>query len=473
MKNNKRNFDLSSKNLRDKLNIAFTLMSLLPILVCVYLVTNYILPRFNMRIDITVSVLISIFTALIGFFVIKGIFDRILSITSEAKLIAAGDINRRVDDTPADEMSELGQALNQLTQNIRNNMDELRSYGQKTTEINFEIQKRMLALSNLLQISSLITQGANLEEVLKLTLEKSRLLADSEVAYLLFRDEGQDAFYVKAADGINTDYLFKVKVEADRSIFNKAVKTNRTFILDKQEVVAEDLKNTFYDDFRLKNTLAQPVYLKGRVMALLCVGNSKENFLYRSDDIELLDIFAKQVAIAVGNDTLIRRINKLEIKDSLTGLYNEVFIRNYLQDEIRRAVTYQRPCGFTLLNIDNFTKYYKNFGSVPAEGALKKIASLIRESVSEIDRVARIGDNEFAIVLPEKNKRKVQKIAEEIRKKIEFIFNEEDDVNKKLTISGGVSENPLDGINAEELFNKAREALKIAKTEGKNRIMAA
>jgi diguanylate cyclase (GGDEF)-like protein len=473
MRNHEKNFDLSSQSLRDKLNIAFALMSLLPLLVCMYVITNYILPRFNLCIDITLSVLISIFTAIIGFFVLKRIFNRILSITSEAKLIAAGDIDRKVDTTPTDEMSELGQALNQLTQNIRNNMDELRSYGQKTTEINFEIQKRMLALSNLLQISSLITQGANLEEVLKLALEKSRLLADSDVAYLLFRDEEQDTFFVKVADGINTDYLFKVKVEPDRSIFNKAVKTNRTFILDKQEVVAEELKNAFYDDFRLKNTLAQPVYLKGRVMALLCIGNSKDNFLYSSDDIELLDIFAKQVAIAVGNDILIRRINKLEIKDSLTGLYNELFIRNYLQDEIRRAITYQRPCGFMLLNIDNFTKYNKNFGSVPAEGALKKIASLIRESVSEIDRVARIGDNEFAIVLPEKNKRKVEKIADDIRKKIEFSFSEEGDPSKRLTISGGLSENPLDGVNAEELFNKAREALKIAKREGKNRISPA
>lgn len=173
MRNHEKNFDLSSQSLRDKLNIAFALMSLLPLLVCMYVITNYILPRFNLCIDITVSVLISIFTAIIGFFVLKRIFNRILSITSEAKLIAAGDIDRKVDTTPTDEMSELGQALNQLTQNIRNNMDELRSYGQKTTEINFEIQKRMLALSNLLQISSLITQGANLEEVLKLALEKS------------------------------------------------------------------------------------------------------------------------------------------------------------------------------------------------------------------------------------------------------------------------------------------------------------
>jgi len=101
---------------------------------------------------------------------------------------------------------------------------------------------------------------------------------------------------------------------------------------------------------------------------------------------------------------------------------------------------------------------------------LKKVAGLIRDSVTEIDRVGRIGDNEFAIVLPEKNKRQAQVIAESIRKKIEFIFSEEEDSEKRLTASGGVSENPLDGIAADELMAKAKEAVSLTKQQGKNRI---
>jgi diguanylate cyclase (GGDEF)-like protein len=85
--------------------------------------------------------------------------------------------------------------------------------------------------------------------------------------------------------------------------------------------------------------------------------------------------------------------------------------------------------------------------------------------------VGRVGDNDFAIVLPERNKRQAQEIAEDIRKKIEFAFSEESDARKKLTVSGGVSENPLDGIDAEELIVKAADLIKFAKTQGKNRIV--
>jgi len=147
-----------------------------------------------------------------------------------------------------------------------------------------------------------------------------------------------------------------------------------------------------------------------------------------------------------------------------------VFIRNRLEEEIKRAIIYRRPCAFIILNIDNFQQFHKNFGLLQAEVTLKKIASLIRDSFTEVDRVARAGDNEFAVVLPERNKRQAQEIAEEIRKKIDSAFSKERDVNKRLTVSGGVSENPLDGVNAEELITQAKEALNSAKTQGKNRI---
>ncbi len=471
MRKNKNNLSLASRNLKYKLRIAFSLMSILPLLVCIYLVSTYILPNIGIKLDITVSIIISILIAVFGFFVLKEVFDRIVNVSTEAKLIAAGDISRRVEIAEKDEVGDLGEALNQLTQRIRSNMDELKNYSEKTTQINFEIQKRVLVLSSLLQISSLISQSAKLDDVLKITTEKARLLADSDIAYLLFRDEGQESFYMKAVDGINSAYMLTIKIEPPEIIFDKFNKLSKPFVLDKQNVLSENLGKAFYGKFKIVTNLALPVYLRGRVMAVLGIGNTKEESLYNKDDLELLDIFAKQVAIAIENDLLLHRIEKLEIKDTLTGLYNEAFIHTRLQEEIKRAIIYQRPCAFILFNVDNFQKFHQNFGSLQAESTLKKIATLIKESVTDIDRVARSGDNEFAVVLPEKNKRQAQEIAENIRKKIEIIFSGESDANKKLTISGGVSENPLDGIEATELINKAKELLGLAKTQGGNRII--
>lgn len=469
VKNNKES-SLASRGINYKLRIAFSLMSILPMLVCIYLVSTYILPRVGLKIDISLSILISISITIMGFFVIKEVFNRVLSVATEAKLIAAGDIDHKIETTVGDEVGDLGETLNQLTQRIRGNMEELNIYSTKTAQINIDIQKRVLVLSSLLQISSLISQGAKLEDILEIATQKSRILTNADAAYLLFREEGRESFFVKTADGINSAYLLKIKVEPQESVFDKIAKVNRPFILDKENVLPQDLSQAFYEKFGLKNISALPVYIKGKFRGMLGVGNNRESFLFRRDDIDLLDIFAKQVAIAVENDILMQQIEKLQVKDALTGLYNEAFMRVRLQEEIKRAIVYHRPCSFMLMNIDNFQKFHSQFGSLQAEATLRKTASLIRDSVTDIDRVARTGDNEFAIVLPERNKRQGQEIAEDIRKKIEFTFSEEQDVNKRLTISGGLSENPLDGIEAEELIAKAKELLKRAKGEGKNRI---
>lgn len=465
-----KNLSLTSRGLKYKLNIAFYLMSVLPLLVCIYLVSNYVLPHVGLKLDIAVSILISVFIALAGFYLIKEVFDRIVSVSTEAKLIVAGDISRKVEIDYKDEIGDLGEALNQLTQRIRDNMDELKGYGEKSTEINLEIHKRILILSNLLQITSLISHGDKLENILKFTVEKSRALADSDMAYLFIKDEDSATFSLKEKDGTNSEHLLQLKLNPDDKIFNKLIATNQPIILDKENALSEDIKTAFHENFQLNSTLALPVHLKGRLIGILGIGNKSKTILYRKDERELLELFTKQIAIAVENDILMQRLRELEVKDALTGLYNEVFIHNRLEEEIKRAIIYRRPCAFILLNIDNFQQFHENFGLLQAEVTLKKFASLIRDSFTEVDRVARVGDNEFAVVLPEKSKRQAQKIAEEIRKKIDFAFSKERDVNKRLTISGGVSENPLDGVNAEELIGKAKEVLNFAKAGGKNRI---
>ncbi|MFH0762415.1 MAG: diguanylate cyclase [Candidatus Omnitrophota bacterium] len=467
MNNHINKLSVSSRGLRYKLKISFYLMSILPLLVCVYIASEHIFSRMGLKLEIIFAIAISAFIAVVGYFLIREIFDRIVSVTSDAKLIAAGDLGHMVNVERADEVGDLGEALNQLTQRIRFNMDEIKTYGEKTTQINLEIQRRVIVLSSLLQISTFISKDAKIEEILKIIVEKSQLLANAEVAYLFFRQEGEEAFYMKEISGLGTDYLAGIRIEPKEALFNKVISLNKPLVVDKENKLPADADNFFSEKFRLSNTLALPVYLKGRVIGILGIGNKEAEFSYKKDDIELLDIFAKQTAIAVENNILTHRVGALEIKDGLTGLYNQKFLHSRLQEEIKRAIAYHRPCALILISIDNFRSYEQNFGAIAAEGALKRTASLISGSVSEIDRVARTGDDEFAILLPEKNKRQAHDLAEDIRKKIEYGYREEPDLKKRITVSAGVSENPVDGVDADVLFKKAMESLGSATKNGK------
>jgi len=101
---------------------------------------------------------------------------------------------------------------------------------------------------------------------------------------------------------------------------------------------------------------------------------------------------------------------------------------------------------------------------------LKKIAAVLTKRLSPIDKAARIGDDVFALLLPEKNKRSAFDIAEEIRHDVEKLRFSDDELDR-MTVSVGVSENPIDGSTPEALFDKAAELVKKAKTDGKNKVI--
>jgi len=466
-----RKFSLDSRGLKYKLKIAFCLMTVLPLLVCTYLISTYILPQAGVKTDILLSMAISIFIAAIGFYVVHEIVQRIVAVATEVKRIAAGDLSRQISVGKRDEIDDLGQALNHLTQRIRLNIDELNSYKEVTSQIDQDIQKRLLVLSTLLQVNNLVSQGKQLDEILKFSIDKIRALTSSQVAYLFFKKVAVAPFELLAAEGVSAEGLRGLSFGDDDPLFARAISSGSQVVFDAGQPAAPEVKKIIRSRFGAENILASPVFLQNRVTAIVGIARDQANFLYQKDERELLDIFAKQLAIAVENDNLARKVRDLEIRDPLTGLYNETFITARLEEEIKRAKAYQRPCSFILLNVDNFQKLKEVFGIPYGENVLKKTGEVVLRNVNEVDRVARLSENEFAVVLPERNKRQAQTIAEEIRVKVEALFKNEKDALQRVTVSGGVSENPLDGVDAQELIAKARSLVALAKSHGRNRVL--
>jgi diguanylate cyclase (GGDEF)-like protein len=157
-----------------------------------------------------------------------------------------------------------------------------------------------------------------------------------------------------------------------------------------------------------------------------------------------------------------KKSKELAIRDDLTGLLNKRYTLILLEDEIKRSIFYQRPCAFIAFRIDNFKAFRDANGDLASEEALKRVAKTIRDNNIPIGKAARIGGNEFAILLPEKNKREARHIAEEMRKKIED-SNVLKDGKPAFVVSVGVSENPIDGITGDELFAKAISSIDQAK----------
>jgi diguanylate cyclase (GGDEF)-like protein len=346
-------------------------------------------------------------------------------------------------------------------------MEELKGYGAKMREINVDIHKKMIALSSLLQIGDMLSAGsAQLDSLLALAVEKASMVFETGYGILFLPKNGESDLYARVVyNNAAGEKLARLVIRREgHGVLERAAEEKRVLILDKSVKSSKEVEG-FMKAYDASNLIIIPIYATPGFMGLLVVGNKAGDFRFKNDDIELVKVFAKQITIAIENDILNKKADELAIKDDLTGLYNKGFIMARLEEEIKRAIFYQRPCSFIVLSIDDFKNFRDTKGELAAEEVLKKMAKVIKDNTSPVGKAGRISGDEFAMLMPEKNKKEAGEIAEDIRKKVESTSLLREG-KADLTVSGGVGENPIDGATAEEVFKRALAAVKEARLKG-------
>jgi len=211
------------------------------------------------------------------------------------------------------------------------------------------------------------------------------------------------------------------------------------------------------------------------VMDIIMVTNVDVN-IYFQDDLILVGVFILTAWI-LGFYVKIERqyINNLEIMiniDGLTELYNHRYFCDKLIEKVNDGKRNNKPVSMIFIDIDYFKQYNDTYGHQKGDYVLKRIGEIIKTNVRKEDIAARYGGEEFAVILPNTDEKQAIDIAEHLRKKIESTYfeGEENQPNKKVTASMGVSSYPDKAKNDVELIKSADDALYRAKFFNKNRV---
>ena len=461
-----RGLRMAPQGLRVKLTLSFILMSVIPLIMLILMAGWFGLPsvrefyqleRWFPIIENSAAVtwwLIGLITltaciAFLGsiYLTIK-LITPVIRLSQEAKAIAAtGEFDRQLpvseDD---DELSDLTAALNQLTSRIRTDMSELNKFGEKTNEMNLEINRRVVMLSGLLQIGELLGSGTELDVILELIVEKLALQEDQGFSLLALQPVEDLAFTLKRASQLDVNLLHPLPAETGQTV------------IDHGHPPPEALRN-FWEQLGKPNVILQPVTMRTHKVGVLGMGNRTDRYTWTPEWIDLVKVFAKQTSIAIENEVLLRKAKTLTIRDELTGVYNERYIKRRLDEEIKRAIMYQRPCGFVMFRLHGLAGFRQRCGEPEAERILKKVARFVQESVTEIDRVGRFPGNEIVALLPERNKRQALEISDELGRRLLTTFAEFSNGATPLRLEVGIAENPLDGMTGDDLIEKASTSL--------------
>jgi diguanylate cyclase (GGDEF)-like protein len=128
-----------------------------------------------------------------------------------------------------------------------------------------------------------------------------------------------------------------------------------------------------------------------------------------------------------------------------------------------------------LFDIDHFKNYNDTNGHLAGDKLLQELARVVNDSVRKDDVFGRFGGEEFLLIMPHTNVNQALSAAEKIRGLLAahpFAFAERQPL-KTISISGGVAEYPLHGLDAAGLLQAADEMLYEAKRGGRNRVLRA
>ncbi len=180
-----------------------------------------------------------------------------------------------------------------------------------------------------------------------------------------------------------------------------------------------------------------------------------------------LDLLLARAGTLLDFKSYLDTVEEAAHTDHLTGLANRRRFERQLEREIARALRYDRAFCLVLIDVDNFKRVNDTYGHDVGDEAIRHLAKVLQEGTRGIDTAARIGGEEFAVVLTETNFTGGYEVAERLRLAIK---TSEVPTAGHITASFGIAEFPLSAQTARELIGVADAALYEAKRRGRDRV---
>lgn len=261
----------------------------------------------------------------------------------------------------------------------------------------------------------------------------------------------------------------------------QALATGETVMIAdvEQHPLYEDVRSTWGSEMqasRTRSVIAMPFALRGAPAGVFFLRTTHDD-----PPLNRLDLgFAEQViqaavasltrAIDEREHTGAHDLRQLADTDPLTGVANRRAFERRLDDELDRARRYDQVVTLVLVDVDDFKRINDTHGHATGDRVLRQLAGLLKRELRTMDSIARIGGEEFVVVLPETGSTGARLFADRVLRRVAAHDFGEGGLVIHATASAGLATFPDDRVaDAEGLLKLADENLYRAKHAGRNR----
>lgn len=352
-------------------------------------------------------------------------------------------------------------------------MKELR---QENKDLRDALKQMKKELSFFINVGKALTSTLELDKVLNIIMDNAQKLVRSEAWSLLLLDEERNDIYFALTKGEQPEGLQGQRLQMGEGIAGWVAEKGRPLI------VRDVLKGSRFSGY-FKNhsrgvipkcVLCVPIINKKKTIGVLEIINKKDGTPFTKKDMELMLKLVDQAAIAIERSNLYQKMANLAITDDLTKLFNLRYLYRALDIEVKRCKRYNSTFSVIFLDLDSFKLVNDRHGHLLGSKTLVEVASILVTILRDVDIIARYGGDEFVIVLPHTSVEMACRIAERIQSDLNnHIFLREDGLILKITASFGVAGYPDHARDETELLRLSDQAMYMAKSLGKNRVVLA
>ena len=266
----------------------------------------------------------------------------------------------------------------------------------------------------LYNISQAANSAISLDQLYPIIHNELSRIIDTTNFYIALVDEKENKiFFPYNIDNAKPIHL--PRTINHNSLIAYVIRTGKSIFVNQEIIKGKKFMMEFKEWFGIlrKVWLGVPLKIEDRVIGAMAIQSYTNPNLYSESDIKLMEFVSSQVATTIERKSSEERIKHLSFHDSLTGLYN----RAYFEEELERY-NFPRyyPLSVVMLDVNGLKVINDTFGHSEGDRLLQHFSQVLTSVSRQGDILARIGGDEFTILLPSTTSEQAHEFCERIKK---------------------------------------------------------